>query len=137
MFNSAILGTASITGSIVGIFLMKYQVPKLGFAFCAIIALIITVIGWFTDERLETNNYAQVKDDVLKKYLEEHDGENPTFCHLICIKLQALCLGLQEPLIVKFFTMLIITGILLPQFNMYDFYFAVDVLDISMAVVSF
>ena len=44
--------------------------------------------------------------------------------------------ALMEPLVIKFYSFLILQGLVMPQFSEFDYYFAIDILKISKSTIS-
>ena len=145
VFRSVNFGIGSLFGAIFGTVILNYEMPKVGFALASVVAILITIAGFLTSDELETNQYADIKDIELERYEEEYrvvseSGEvtvpKPNCCVLLCLKLKAVLKGFSEPLLIRLFAMMAISGLFLPSFADFDLYFAVDKLKISMAVIS-
>ena len=51
-------GIGSFVGSLVGAFVTENGIPLWGIAFNALVCLVISYFGYYTDDQLETNQYA-------------------------------------------------------------------------------
>lgn len=116
LFNTTCFGFGSVCGSLIGAVVLANKQPNYAFGVCAFVAVLLTLAGACTSDELETNEFAQVKDLQLEKYEKENDGKTPSICTLIGLKIKALCIGLADPLLLRFFGMLILQGIFLPSF---------------------
>ena len=115
MFSILNFGLGTSIGSIITAVVTDLEKPTWGFAFGAIVGIIITVAGALTDPRLETNEYAQVKDYFYEKYEAEQREINPDVepprpncCVLLGYKFRAVCSALGNPLILKFYAFLVL-----------------------------
>ena len=64
-----------LLGSIWGSIVVAYERPLLGFGIGTLVGFLVTIAGVYgtcTDEILERNEYAQVKDYFLEKYETEY-----------------------------------------------------------------
>ena len=71
MFNLSWFGVGACLGSIALAILTEKNISHAGFVLGAFVGVFITIAGFFTDEELETNRFATLKDDELLAY-EEH-----------------------------------------------------------------
>ena len=91
-------GLGACIGGVATAFFVRIQEPTYGFGFGALVGCCITVAGALTDEELETNKFAQVKDYCLTQYEKEWsrlvnpEGEppKPSCCTLVGYKLRTL-----------------------------------------------
>lgn len=83
-----------------------------------------------------------MKDYFLEKYeveyRQQHDEEppRPTVCVLLSYKIQALWKALKSNLLIKFFLFQILSGIVQPSFEDFEYYFAIDTLKIKPEFLS-
>lgn len=59
MFSASMLGLGGTVGSILGVIVMKYEAPKVGFLISCIVAGFLLIFGFVTDDALENNEYAK------------------------------------------------------------------------------
>ena len=64
-FSSITMGVGTLMGSIWATIATAKERPLMGFGIGALVGVMITVAGALTDDALETNEYAQVKDFFL------------------------------------------------------------------------
>ena len=138
-------GLGACIGGVATAIFVRMQEPTYGFGFGALVGCCITVAGALTDSELETNRFAQVKDYCLTQYetewrrLVNPDGEppKPSCCTLVGYKLRTLweqAFGRQE--ICQFYLFLFTLSFLMPMFDDFLYYFAIEKLDITPEVIS-
>ena len=88
-----------------------------------------------------------MKDKELIKYEAEErrknpyryqnsEVERPGLCRILYIKFKLMYSGISTPVLSKFFTFLILQGLMMPQFYDFDYFFAIDVLKIPLPAIN-
>lgn len=142
-YNMSVLGLSCIIGAVLGAVFVGTGQPKLAFGVTAIVTSLSTLAAAFTERELETNEYAQVKDACLTAYMDEQrtlhpdqEPKRPSCCVQLGFKFKALCEALKNPPILRFYFFLILQGLMMPSFYDFDYYFAIDVLEIPASWLS-
>lgn len=142
-FGILTFGLGTSIGSIVTYFLTEWEKPIWGYGFGAIVGVLITITALFTDPELETNEYATVKDAFLERYEDEQrrlhpntEVVRPNCCVLLGLKFRAACSAMAQPLILKFYAFSIVWALVMPSFDDFDYYFAIEVLNIPASWIA-
>lgn len=145
MFNLAFTGVGTTAGSIVGAMTTGSGHPTYVFGVGSFVSVLLLTAGALTSDDLETNEYARVQDPFIKQYEEAERSRNPSlevvphpgYCRLVLFKLQAVWTTIQTPLLAQFFTLLFLQGVTMPDFNEFDYFFAIDQLGVSKEVIAY
>lgn len=138
MFNILNFGVGTALGSIVAAICTEHNVPTWGFGVSASVSILLIASGFMLSDDVETNKYALVKDELQLKYesqwrvdhADQPEAPQLNFCERLCMKTRALCSALRNGLILKFFGYLILSGFCMPSFGEFDYFFAIDELNI-------
>ena len=108
-----------------GAILIQYYSVLIPFGVCAVVELISTVGACFMPESLETNEFAVVTGNG-----------DLDFCQLAKEQFKAIRQNLKEPLNKRFYGFLIMQGLMMPSFPDFEYFFAVDVLGLSIFAIN-
>lgn len=118
-------GIGAFFGAIIGAVLIQYYSVLLPFGVCGVVEVISTIGAVFMPDSLETNEFAVTTGDG-----------NENFCQLLRTQLKIICENLKEPLNKKFYGFLIMQGLMMPSFPDFEYFFAVDILGLSVFTIN-
>lgn len=107
---------------------------------------VTTVQNCFIPDDIETNKFATMVDEAEHKFIMEiaqqqnihHEaGEIPSipFCTMLRFRFKTLKKGVMNPLVLKFYIYLLLSGFFQPDFGNFGYYFALDVMHISKVFI--
>lgn len=143
-FSFLFFGTGAAVGALMAALATQENIPRVGFLFGSIVAVIITICGLFITKEVETNKYALAVSPEQEMYEKQQirthsigmSYEPPSRKSILCFKLKLFKQAVSQPIITKFYIFLILQGLCMPQFLDFDYYFAIDILGISKATIS-
>lgn len=143
-FNIFFMGIGFTLGAVVAAVYTERGEPRIGFIYMMFPAALVFLSGFVLTDEVETNEFALVKDKFLAEYEQEQRQLHPEldtipelpFWSRFCLKFSGLCDALKSPLIRRFYKFLIITGFIMPMYDTFDYYFALDVLKIRKKTIA-